>query len=191
MSWFRKHWVWWVAVALGLSLRLAWAQWIVDGRRFPEDPNSPGPGRTFPVLVLELGGVWTDFELKASVDNFETMVYFVKSSEANVYADDPDVWVFFTDDFAVDSRKWIKAEVGVPILSQVVDAAQSEVARVVVMPSHTGSVPWADWMFEANSQLVWSYARFDGMDWERNAAGTQVKWRPVVPVVWRMERISP
>jgi len=191
MNWFRKHWIWWAAVAMGLSLRLAWAQWIIDGRRFPEDPNAPGPGRTFPVLVLELGGVWTDFELKASVDNFETMIYFVKSSEANVYADDADVWVFFTDDFAADPRKWNKAEVGAPIGEQLVDPAQSEVTRVVVMPSHTSAVPWADWMFESNSRLVWSYVRFNGADVEKNAAGTKTKWIPVVPVEWRTQRISP
>jgi len=190
MNWFRKHWVWWVAVALGLSLRLAWAQWIVDGRRFPEDPNSPGPGRTFPVLVLELGGVWTDFELKASVDNFDSMVYFIKSSEL-IEQGDPDVWIYFTDDYSADPRVWRKAVAGVPIGEQLEDPVNSEVRFVVVCPSHETPVGWSGWMFESNSRLVWSYVRFDGLDLERNLAGTRSKWNLVVPAEWRAERIAP
>lgn len=190
MRWFRKHWGWSVAVLLGLSLRLAWGQWIVDGRRFPEDPLNPGPGRTFPVLVLELGGVWTDFELKASVDNFETLVYFVKSSEL-IAQGDPDVWIYFTDDISLNPRKWRKAEIGVPILDQLANPANSEVAYVVVCPSHETPLDWSTWMYESNSQLVWSYVRFDGANLEMNNIGSNSKWRSLVPVTWRSERISP
>ena len=191
MSWFRKTWIWWVALALGLSLRLVWGQWIVDGRRFPEDPHAPGPGRTFPVLVLELGGVWTDFELKASVDNFETLVYYIRSSDLVMEAGDPDVWIYFTDDVSLNPRKWRKAEAGVPILEQLVNPANSEVAFVVVCPSHETAVDWTTWMYESNSQLVWSYVRYDGATLEMNNVNSNAKWRSLVPVLWRAERISP
>lgn len=191
MNWFRKTWIWWVAALLGFSLRLAWGQWIVDGRRFPEDPLNPGPGRTFPVLVLELGGVWTDFELKASVDNFETLVYYIRSSDLVVEAGDPDVWIYFTDDVSLNPRKWRRAVSGVPILEQLVNPANSEVAFVVVCPSHQTAVDWTTWMFEGNSKLVWSYTRYDGATLEMNNVNSNAKWRSVVPVQWRAERISP
>jgi hypothetical protein len=176
---------------LALSLSLVWGQWIVDGRRFPEDPNAPGPGRTFPVLVLELGGVWTDFELKASTDNFESLVYYIRSSDMVIEAGDPDVWIYFTDDISLNPRKWRRAEIGVPILDQLVNPANSEVAFVVVCPSHETAVDWTTWMFEGNSKLVWSYVRYDGADLEMNNVNSNAKWRSVVPVQWRSERISP
>jgi hypothetical protein len=190
MTWMRKHKFWWVAVLLGVALPFAFAEWIVDGDRFPSNTNALDAEKTFPVLVLELGGPWTDFELKASTDNFETLLYFVKSSELMAESD-PDVWVYFTDDYATDPREWKKAVVGVPIRDQLVDPVNSEVRYVVVCPSHATPEDWSVWMYESNPQLVWSYVRFDGLDLERNLAGTKSKWGLVVPVQWRVERIAP
>ncbi len=136
------------------------------------------------------GGPWTDFEIKASTDNYGSLVYFVKSSEL-LAASDPDVWVYFTDDYSDDSRKWRKAVPGVPIGDQLADPVNSEVKYVVVCPSHETPVDWSTWMYEDNSKLVWGYVRFDGVDLERNAAGTHWKWNAVVPTTWRKERIAP
>lgn len=147
--------------------------------------------RTYPVLLLELGAQWTDFELKASTDNFDTLVYYVQSSRTNQYADDSDVWVYFTDDYASDTREWHKSAVATSIGSQLADPVNSEVEYVLVCPSHTCDVDWQGWMSETNTSLVWSFVRFDGIDLEKNAAGTQAKWNMTFPVAWREERVAP
>ena len=183
-----------VLVVLGsILVRVCLAEWIVDGDRFP--PASGGTStvapRTYPVLLLELGGQWTDFELKATTNNFESLVYYVQSSRTNQYADDADVWVYFTDDYASDTRRWQKSAVATSIGSQLADPASSEVDYVLVCPSHTCGVNWQGWMSETNSRLVWSFVRFDGIDLERNAAGTSAKWSMTFPVAWREARIAP
>ena len=146
---------------------------------------------TYPVLVLSMGGQWTDFELKASTNNFATLVYCVWSIAANPWADDPDVAVYFADDYAADQRQWHKAAVATPIMNQLADPGHSEIGTVVVSPSHGCVVPWQQWMSRTNDRLVWSYIRFDGVGYEMNATGTQPHWNPVVPVEWRKARIAP
>jgi hypothetical protein len=190
MTWMRKHKFWWVGLLCAIALPFAWAEWIVDGDRFPSNSNDLLAQKTFPVLVLELGGQWTDFELKASTDNFQSLVYFTKSSEAIVEGD-PDVWIYFTDDYATDPREWRKATVGVSIGDQLADPVNSEVQYVVVCPSHSTPVDWSVWMYESNPELVWSFVRFDGLDLEKNISGTKSKWNLVVPVEWRAERVAP
>ena len=189
MTWMRKHKFWWVAALLGVALPFAFAEWIVDGDRFPSNSNDLLKQNTFPVVVLELGEQWTDFELKASTDNFQTLRYFTKSSEMHAEGD-PDVWVYFTDDYASDPREWRKALVGVSIGAQLADPVNSEVRYVVVLPSHTTPGDWTEWMYETNPELVWSYVRYDGLDLERNQTGTKSKWNLVVPVDWRAERVA-
>lgn len=178
----------WACLLLLLPVTTVFGAWIIDGSRFPD--GAAPVEKTFPVLVLELGGQWTDFELKASTDNFATLTYFVKSSEL-IAEGDPDVWIYFTDDFSTDPRVWRKAVVGVSIGEQLADPVNSEVRYVMVSPSHETPVGWSGWMFESNRRLVWSYVRFDGLDLERNLAGTRSKWNLVVPAEWRAERIAP
>ena len=190
MTWMRKHKFWWVAVLLGVALPFAFAEWIVDGDRFPSNTNALDAEKTFPVLVLKLGDQWTDFEIKASTDNFESLVYFLKSSELTPDGDQ-DVWIYFTDDYAANSKKWQKALPGVPIGDQLADPVNSKVEYVVVCPSHETLADWSTWMYESNSTLVWSYVRYDGVDLERNAAGTKWRFNALMPVTWRHERIAP
>ncbi len=184
-----------VVVALLLITALpALAVWIFDGRRSswegtPEELREREPA--YPVLLLELGGAWTDFELKASTNDFVSMVYYVKSSGTNALADDPQVLTYFTDDYAADTRVWLRSPPGVAIGGQLVDPLNSVVSRVVVMPSHGCAVDWSGWMSPANSNLVWSYVRYDGIGMEMNATGTKSRWSAVVPVQWRTERIEP
>src|ERR1035437_4410006 len=98
------------AVVAALCLALVWALpcmggWILDGQpTAPEGGGSSGgstsvvvtaDGGTFPVLRLELGGQWADFELKATTNNFQTLVYYIMSSGTNSYTSDTNVWVYF------------------------------------------------------------------------------------------------
>jgi hypothetical protein len=189
MRWFALYTVlalWYVTPCRG--------EWIFDGR--PSDwEGTPEELKadeyTYPVLRLELGGAWTDFELKASTNNFESMVYYVQSSTTNAVADDTNVWVYFTDDYSTDVRQWHKAEVATPIGTQLEDPVNSEVEYVMVCPSHECAIDWTSWMSRMNNRLIWSYVRFDGINLEMNATGTKSHWNPVVPVEWRRERIAP
>jgi hypothetical protein len=138
-----------------------------------------------------LGGQWTDFELKASTNNFESLVYYVKSSATNAVADDTNVWVYFVDDYAADPRQWERATVAESIGGQLADAVNSEVEAVIVCPSHECQVAWRGWMSRTNNRLVWSFIRYDGINLEMNATGTKTHWSPVVPVEWRRGRIAP
>ena len=146
---------------------------------------------TFPVLRLELGGAWTDFELKASTNNFTNLVYYIKSSGPNASADDTNVWVYFTDDYAGDVRQWRRSAVATAIGSQLGDPTHSEIEFAIVCPSHACAVDWQSWMWRTNNPLVWSFVRYDGIGLEMNATGTKTHWNPVVPVEWRKERIAP
>lgn len=180
-----------VWVAMAYAALPCPAEWIFDG-----EPSAPAGGvvsveeGTFPVLRLELGGAWTDFELKASTNNFTNLVYYVLSSRTNDVADDPDVWVHFTDDYGADVRVWNKSSVSTSIVSQLASES-SEVEYVIVQPSHECAVPWAAWMSATNSKLVWSFVRYDGINLEMNFDGNRSHWNATVPVEWRKERISP
>jgi len=185
--------------ALWLIFALCWVlpcrgEWIFDGKPSTWEGTQEelkADEYTYPVLRLELGGQWTDFELKASTNNFQSLAYYVQSSATNAYADDTNVWVYFTDDYAGDVRKWIKSAPATAIGSQLVDPVNSEVEYVLVCPSHECAVDWSSWMSRTNNRLVWSYVRFDGINLEMNATGTKSHWSLVVPVEWRKERISP
>ena len=143
----------------------------------------------YPVFIIPLGEYYTDFEIKASVDNFANLVYYVQSSAPNFVADDTKVFTYFTDDYASDVRKWVKAIVGVSILSQL-SSPNSKVDYVVFQPSHECAIPWQTWMSPTNSKLVWSYVKYDGINYETNRTGTKPHWNPIVPVEWRANRIQ-
>lgn len=146
----------------------------------------------YPVLKLEMGAGWTDFELKASTDNFATLVYYYVSSTVNAVADDADPYVFFSDDYAADVRKWIKQyPVHSPILNQLTDMDNSTCDFIYIMPSTNTMIPASTWMYQTNNHLVWSYVRFDGVGFEKNATGTKTKWQLVQPERWDINRIEP
>jgi len=156
--------------------------WFVDG--------APVAADTYPVLVLPLDGPWTDFELKASTNNFTNLCYYVMSSGTNAYTTDTNVWVYFTDDYAVDVRQWQRSAAATAIGAQLV-ATNSEVEFAVVLPSHACAGDWPRWMSRANDRLVWSFVRYDSIGMEMNATGTKSHWNPVVPVEWRKARTAP
>ena len=180
-----------------------WVQagWVVDGV-----PESEGSGstntvtnvvidasadETFPVLRLELGDNWTDFEVKASTDNFASLIYhIVSTTNSPPSIGDTNVLVFFTDDFSGAPRAWRSSGVARAIYSQL-SSTGSVVNSVVVCPSHECGRNWQDWMSKTNSMLKWSYCRLDMVGSERNAAGTKMRWNAIVPVEWRKTRYAP
>lgn len=150
---------------------------------------------SYPVLKLDIGNVdanWTDFEIKASTNNFTNLVYHVKSWTAVTTGNqDTNVWVYYTDDYAPDVRAWIKATNEVAISDQLINAANSVVRWVYVYPSHDCSYDWSLWMSKTNARLVWSYVRVDPLGYQTNATGTAQSWNPVRPDEWENERTVP
>ncbi|MCC7519492.1 MAG: hypothetical protein IT578_09935 [Verrucomicrobiae bacterium] len=147
---------------------------------------------TYPVFILELGDNWTDFELKASTNAFTEIQYFYVSSLTNATCDDPDPRVYFTDS-GNDPRAWRKQTAHQSILSQLTDT-NSIVRQVVVYPSlltvKAGATNSSSaWMTATNSHLIWSYVRFDGVDYEKDPSGRQI-WTPIVPVQWGQQRTT-
>ena len=196
----RAGWIW-IAAAAVLALALpALAGWLFDGRPSTWEGTAEelkADEFTFPVLKLELGGPWTDFELKASTNNFASMVYYYVSSLTNNATcseghllDDPDPYTYYTDDHATDVRRWIPAPAHTSIWSRLL-SSNTVVECVYFYPSHAGGCPWARWMSRTNAQLVWSYVRFDGVSFELNASGTRQHWNPVRPEEWVKARTVP
>jgi len=181
---------------LGLMIVIAGrclAGWVVDGTpsHWEGVPVvAPADDCTYPVLVLPLGGPWTDFELKASTNNFTNLCYYVMSSGTNAFTTDSNVWVYFTDDYSGDPRQWQQSAAATAIGLQLMEAANSEVEFAVVLPSHCMCC-WPQWMSRANDRLVWSFVRYDSIGMEMNATGTKSHWNPVVPVEWRKARTAP
>ena len=184
----------------GLILALpCFGGWSFDGQaRTP--PSTPGGGGTvvvtadegtYPVLRLELGENWTDFEVKASTDNFSSLIYhIISTTNSPPSIGDTNVLVYFTDDCTSDPRQWRASGIATPIYSQLASTG-SVVNYVLVYPSHECGRNWQDWMSRTNARLVWSFARLDAIGSERNVAGTKMRWNAVVPVEWRKERVAP
>ncbi len=167
------------------------AGWIFDGRPstwegIPEELKAEE--MVYPVFLLPLGGAWTDFEIKASTNNFASIVYYYKSWTASQHATNPDpgAWVFFSDDHAGDVRVWIRKTAD--SVSEMLSDPLSVVEYVIFMPSRDHH--WEPWMSRHNPDLVWSFVRFD-YDYEMNASGTRQHWNPVQPLEWRRERYNP
>jgi len=150
----------------------------------------------YPVFIIPLGDQWTDFELKGSTNNFTgvggaDLVYYYISSMTNGLNDDRWAIYYFTDSGASDAREWIQGTCNVSIASQLVDT-NSIVGQVIFYPS-TNTLTGVTtnnsmvWQYEANTNLIWSYTRFDGVDFERDVAN-RVIWRPIIPVQWATVR---
>jgi hypothetical protein len=144
-----------------------------------------------------LGGPWTDFEIKASTNNFQTIMLWFVTSTNNFVADDPDPKVFFIDSSSAEPRAWRVSSNHVSITSQLGDT-NAIVRNAVYQPSLlvtsgqgeaavTNNVQ--SWMNSGNTNLVWSYIRFDGIGFERDGAN-RVIWTPIVPV-WESQRKAP
>jgi len=136
-------------------------------------------------IPLSRGDQWTDFELKASTDDFladNNMVYFYHSPDpakavitSQVWTNRPDV--YFTDSGKTGTpnrRAWVKQSSSQSIFAMLADA-NSEVGGFLLIvrddlsPHRTG--------------MVWSYNLMDSASADNDAAGRSV-WRPIVPIRW-------
>lgn len=146
----------------------------------------------WPVFQLDMG-VWTEFEIKASTNNFASLLYYFQTNLTNSIADDPQPRVYFTDSSATDPRCWRLSSNHVSIVSQLANPTNALVG-VVFFPSRTVvnngvTNSSAAWCSMTNSNLVWSWTRLDALDYERDASGRPV-WRPIGPN-WKPSRLSP
>ncbi|MFZ4397937.1 MAG: hypothetical protein ACOYOU_20185, partial [Kiritimatiellia bacterium] len=163
-------------------------------------PGPQGPpgidgasGGGYPVFELRLGGPWTDFEIKASTNNFAggDMVYFYASGNANDYgADDPDPYTYYCDDFAADVRKWVSVAPHTAIAT-VLRNPLTEVETVYFYPSRSCQKAADGWMLKTNTHLVWSWVRYGAIGYETNANGTASHWNPIRPQSWEISRTVP
>jgi len=184
-----------LVVATALPCRAAW---IFDGRPstwegIPEELRIPYG--TYPVFRLDIGlvdGNWTDFEIKASTNNFESMVYYYKSwtpTQEVAWADTNSL-TYFTDDYSADVRVWHQQTNGTAISSHLA-STNSVVQWVYFYPSHECAVDWETWMSSTNRSLVWSFVRVDDLGFEMNTGGTKQRWNPIRPDSWDVERTRP
>jgi len=157
---------------------------VLENWSAPKEPS-------YPIFRLPMGETWTDFELKASTNNFTNLVYYYISSGTNTVGyGDSNAWVCFSDDYQTDVRAWRKSPPGSNIYAQLT-STNAVVDTIYVMPSHDCEVPWADWMNPTNKNLLWSWVRFDGVDFEKNFDGTKQRWNLIRPDSWELERTTP
>ena len=160
------------------------------------DSGSDTVQETYPVFRLPVAfglelSCWTDFEIKASTNNFTNLVYYYQSwvSETNAYGD-TNTLIYYTDDYAADVRVWQTAIHSQSIASQLVHT-NSIVETVYFYPSHNCSINWETWMYKTNENLVWSWVRNDAVANEMNVDGTKQHWMPIRPDSWEVIRTTP
>ncbi|MDD5679573.1 MAG: hypothetical protein PHW60_16510, partial [Kiritimatiellae bacterium] len=147
---------------------------------------------TYPVFKLDLGNVdgnWTDFEIKATTNNFTNLVYYFKSWTNQPGTNtDINAHVYFTDDYSADVRQWLLKSNDIPV-SMHLASSNSVVGYVYFFPSH--DCTWSNWMYATNTHLIWSWVRVDDIGFEQNIDATKQRWNPVRPDSWEVERIVP
>ncbi len=162
---------------------------------FTELATGGGAAGTFPVFHLDVGtvdGNWTDFEIKASTNNFASLCYYYKSwtNVQDATRGDTNALVYFTDDHAEDVRVWnLKPQTNA--VSEMLISSNSVTQWIYFYPSHDCTIPWGDWMSSTNTALVWSWVRVDDLGFEMNVSGTKQRWNPIRPDSWEIERTTP
>ena len=140
---------------------------------------------TYPVFKLDIGNIdgnWTDFEIKATTNNFDSLVYYYKSWTTNTGGNpDTNAYVFFTDDYATDVRQWF-CKTNNTAISEHLLSEDSVVHAVYFYPSH--DCTWSNWMSATNSALVWSWVRVDDLGFEQNVDESKQLWSAIQPVEW-------
>lgn len=143
-----------------------------------------GPYAVF-YIPLPPGSQWTDFELKASSDNFTNdaanMKFFYHSPNPT-YLAMGQRWtnrpqVYFTDSGKTgtpNQRMWIAQSTTTSIFAQLTDA-NSEVGGFIVVVK--------DDLLQYKDNLVWSYLLLDSTSSDEDPANRGV-WRPIWPSEW-------
>lgn len=159
------------------------------GKRLPTDAGAFRDALMGPYAVIFIplppGSQWTDFELKASIDNFNDdgsgMVFFYHSPAPlkihfahHVWTNAPDVYYTSSGRTGTPNRRtWLKQ--GSTSIFAALEDASSEVGGFVVIVK--------DDLREHRDKLVWSYSLMDGTSTDDDPANRSV-WRPVWPIDW-------
>lgn len=150
---------------------------IIDRERIGEGP--------YAVIEIQLppGSAYTDFELKASSQNFTggEMVFFYHSPDpikaiepAQIWTNKPDV--YYTSSGKVgdpNRRAWLKQ--GSTSIFASLEDADSLVGGFLIVVK--------DDLRQYRSNIVFSYCLMDGANYEQDTAGRSV-WRPARVVEW-------
>ena len=151
----------------------------------------------FPVFRFDLGEDWTDFEIKASTNNFDAafsaggsnMVYYYRSwtAEQPAYCPDTEARAYYTDDYSGDPRVWIPKAPDSSIAAQLASPS-SVVCAVYFFPSRDCE---CSWMRRDNTNLVWSWMRVTDGEYEKRLDGAKTRWRPIRPDSWESGLTTP
>jgi len=146
----------------------------------------------YPVFSIPIGlvnGNWTDFEIKATTNNFTSLVYYYKSwTNQSGNNTDSDPMVFFTQDYETDVRKWWRKTNDLAISKHLL-SEDSVVHAIYFYPStNLSSIPASQWMTATNANLIWSWVRVDDLGFEMNVAESKQLWSPIQPTAWVVER---
>lgn len=145
----------------------------------------------YPMLRFELAGAYTEFALKATTNNFASLVYYHKSWEAAEVAGDNSPKVFFVDSSRPDPRLLLLATNNVSIVSQLTNPANGVVSTALLSPSTNTVVAASAWMNPHNQKLTWMYARATVGGIEQDGQG-RIIWRPIEPIKWmKSQRTEP
>jgi len=149
---------------------------------------------TYPIFKLDVGlveGLWTEFEIKGSTNNFDTLLYYYQSwTNYTASNTDTNAFTYYTDDCSDDSRVWRLQTNGLALSEQFANPL-TVIQSVYFMPSHNCSNDWSMWMHATNTALVWSWVRGTQAGYETNAFDEGQRWSPIRPQSWDVERITP
>lgn len=181
--------------ALASSLGLGSAAFAYIGTGASQLPNNAQVGM-YAVLDIELGGNYTDFELKASVANWAggSMVYFYHSPDPSKSTFTSQIWSVRPDVFFTDSQY---TNVGDPQQNQRTWRKQSATQSIAAMRTHAQSViPSVTIVVRDmgvinryNTALVWSYCRITPTGYEVDTAGRSI-WHTITPK-WISQPLQP
>lgn len=176
---------------------------IAGAPAYPEIAANNAMVGTYACIDIPLGGPYTDFELKASVDNFTddaaNMVFFYHSPDPSKSVI-PQVWttrpdVFFTDSQYVGSpasrnqRHWRKQTPTQSIAAMRANS-NSVIASVTIVVRDVGWYdPITNKINRSNPKLVWSYCRMTPTGYETDPGGKSI-WHTVTPK-WIPQPINP
>jgi hypothetical protein len=146
-----------------------------------------GAGGTYPVFLLPVGaleGSWTDFEIKASTNNFTSdPLYWWKSWTSQPLQNDSQAIALFTDPYAgADPRTLYRRTTDVSIATHLA-SEDSTVEVVIFQPSHNIE-GGGTWMTPANTNLVWEWIRADSGGYEMTPDGSNYWFHPILPEQW-------
>lgn len=150
--------------------------------------------RRYPLFIIDLNPgesrIWQHLELKATTNNFDNanadnMIFFT-STTCN--EDNPGAWglnfnydwcrIYMLSKRTGDVRSWTR----IYNTGELDGYAPSELA-IIVDPTLFKRGQGAEWLYEGNNELVWSYVRIHYDEGETDPDG-KGSWRPIMPVKW-------